>query len=102
MKRREVIKNLTVLPVSGALLASALPIGAIMPSCAAPAASKRKLFEELGLRTFINAAGTYTAMTGSLMHDEVKEAWNTSSEEFVLLDEVQDKVGEKNCRNVSC
>jgi L-seryl-tRNA(Ser) seleniumtransferase len=95
MKRREVIKNLTALPVSGALLGSALPIGAIISSCSSPDAAKRNLFEELGLRTFINAAGTYTAMTGSLMHDEVKEAWNTASEEFVLLDEVQDKVGAK-------
>ena len=32
---------------------------------------KRDLFKELGVRTFINAAGTYTFMTGSLMREEV-------------------------------
>jgi L-seryl-tRNA(Ser) seleniumtransferase len=53
------------------------------------------LFKELGVRTFINAAGTLTFMTGSLMHDEVLEAINSSAKEFCLLDELQDKVGER-------
>ncbi len=34
-------------------------------------------------------------MTASLMHDEVMDAINTSSKEFIMYDEVQDKVGEK-------
>ena len=53
------------------------------------------MFAELGLRTFINAAGTYTAMTASLMPEEVMDAINSSAKEFVMLDEVQDKVGAK-------
>lgn len=56
---------------------------------------KRDLFKELGVRTFINAAGTLTYMTGSLMHDEVLEAINLTAKDFCLLDEVQDKVGER-------
>lgn len=55
----------------------------------------RELFKELGVRTFINAAGTYTAMTGSLMRPEVLEAINYSAEDFCMLDELQDKVGER-------
>lgn len=47
------------------------------------------------MRTFINAAGTLTYMTGSLMHDEVLEAIQNGAKEFCLLDEIQDKVGAK-------
>jgi L-seryl-tRNA(Ser) seleniumtransferase len=56
---------------------------------------KRDLFKEFGVRTFINAAGTLTYMTGSLMHDEVLDAINSSSKDFCMLDELQDKVGER-------
>ena len=91
MKRRDLLKYATVLPI-GAGIASSL-----IPSAAAAKATgvKRDLIKELGLRSFINAAGTYTAMTASLMHDEVIETIKEAGKHFVMLDEVQDKVGEK-------
>lgn len=92
MKRRDLIKYLSVTPVVGSVL-SALPFKSFA-SAAAPVAG-RNLIKELGIRSFINAAGTYTAMTASLMPDEVMAAINTTSKEFVMLDEVQDKVGAK-------
>ncbi|HPT20812.1 MAG TPA: hypothetical protein PLR88_02610 [Bacteroidales bacterium] len=97
MKRRDVIKNLSILPAAGVVVGSAAPFGSLMAGSAAPVAStvKRDLIKELGLRKFINAAGTYTFMTASLMQDEVVEAYNSTCKEFVLLDDVQDKVGEK-------
>ena len=95
MKRREVIKNLSVLPVAGVIIGSSFPLDSALSAPAASSAPKRDLFKELGLRKFINAAGTYTFMTGSLMPDEVVEAIASTSREFVLLDDVQDKVGEK-------
>ena len=45
------------------------------------------------MRPFINAAGTYTAMTASLMPPEVMEAINYASKHYVMLDELHDKVG---------
>ncbi|HBE40943.1 MAG TPA: selenocysteine synthase [Bacteroidales bacterium] len=90
MKRRDVIKGLAILPVAGAAFGTSSTLETMIP---APA--KRDLFKELGLRTFINAAGTYTFMTGSKMPQEVIDAIVASSKEFVLLDDVQDKVGEK-------
>ena len=90
MKRRDAIKGLTVLPVAGVALSTSFPFGTFG---AAPV--KRDLFSELGLRKFINAAGTYTFMTGSLLPDEVVEAMVAASKEYVLLDDVQDKVGER-------
>jgi len=92
MKRRDILKRLGLLPFAGGLAGSFLPSES---ATASPSPAKRNVFKELGIRTFINAAGTYTFMTGSLMQDEVVEAWESASKEFCILDEVQDKVGEK-------
>ena len=55
----------------------------------------RDYFRELGVRPFINAAGTYTAMTASLMPPEVMDAITYASRHYVMLDELHDKVGER-------
>src|SRR5688572_8706080 len=91
LNRRKLIQRLTTFPVMGSLL-STIPFTTAFASGKTP---KRDLFKELGVRTFINAAGTLTYMTGSLMHDEVLEAINLTAKDFCLLDEVQDKVGEQ-------
>ena len=57
------------------------------------AARGREYFRELGIRPFINAAGTYTAMTASLMPPEVIDAIEFASKHYVMLEELQDKVG---------
>jgi L-seryl-tRNA(Ser) seleniumtransferase len=88
MQRRDLLKNLGVLPLAGVSV-NKLDITQKELNV------KRNLFEELGVRTFINAAGTYTFMTGSLMQNEVVEAIRSTSKEFCLLDDLQDKVGEK-------
>jgi uncharacterized pyridoxal phosphate-dependent enzyme len=91
MKRRDLLKGLSTLPLVGSVIGAAVPF----ESKAVPPGTKRDLFRELGVRTFINAAGTYTFMTGSLMHEEVVDAIRSTSHEFCLLDELQDRVGEK-------
>ncbi|MBI5008442.1 MAG: hypothetical protein HZB98_02070 [Bacteroidia bacterium] len=92
MKRREAIRNLSILPVSGVVLGSAIPIESMTSALAAP---KRDIFKELGIRTFINAAGTYTAMSGCIMHDEVVETIKFSSQKYARIDDCQDAVGKK-------
>src|SRR5262245_65873539 len=85
--RRRFLEGLGTLP----LLATAAP-------AAAATNGKRRgvdYFRELGVRPFINAAGTYTAMTASLMPPEVMDAINYASKHYVMLDELHDKVGEK-------
>src|SRR5436190_23353353 len=57
--------------------------------------ARRDYFRELGVRPFINAAGTYTAMTASLMPPDVIEAIAYASRHYVMLDELHDKVGER-------
>jgi uncharacterized pyridoxal phosphate-dependent enzyme len=92
MKRRDILKGISFLPFAGGVAGSIIPTETVK---ATPKSRKRDLYKELGVRTFINAAGTYTFMTGSLMHDYVIEAIESSWQEFCLLDELQDKVGEK-------
>src|SRR5712692_6941157 len=64
--------------------------------------AQRDYFRELGVRPFINAAGTYTAMTASLMPPEVLEAINYASKHYVMLDELHDKVGERIATLLRC
>ena len=80
------------MPLLGGLFGSAVPVASAL---AAPVLAPRNLVKELGIRTFVNAAGTYTAMTGSLMEDDVVNTILAASKEFMMLDDVQTKVGEK-------
>ncbi|GAB3707703.1 aminotransferase class V-fold PLP-dependent enzyme [Spirosoma flavus] len=92
LNRRSLLKHLSAMPLVGGLFGGAVPVTTAL---AAPALAPRNLVKELGIRTFINAAGTYTAMTGSLMEDDVVNTILAASKEFMLLDDVQTKVGEK-------
>jgi L-seryl-tRNA(Ser) seleniumtransferase len=59
------------------------------------AAVKRDYFKELGVRPFINAAGTYTTLTASLMRPEVMQAIDYASKTFVRLNELHDACGRR-------
>ena len=91
MKRRDLLKYASMLPIGTGVAAGLIPT----KTFAKTPAAKRDILKELGIRTFVNAAGTYTAMTASLMHDEVVETIKQGAKKFAMLDEVQDKVGEK-------
>ena len=87
--RRRFLETAAGLPVVGSFVAArTAPLAAA--TAARPA---RDYFRDLGVRPFINAAGTYTAMTASLMPPEVMEAINYASKHYVMLDELHDKVG---------
>lgn len=53
------------------------------------------VYERLGVRTRINAKGTYTFLTGSLMPPEVSRAMEEASQHFVWLPELHEAVGKK-------
>lgn len=87
-KRRSFLEGVVGLPAAAMALFGAAPL-------AAAAVPKRNLLRELGVRPFINAAGTYTTHSGSLMRPEVMEAINDSSQYFVEVDELHDAVGKR-------
>ncbi len=71
--------------------------GMLTPSsCVAQAAAAdTNIYELLGVKPIINAAGTITTLGGSLMPPEVVAAWTAASKHFVPLLELQDRVGEQ-------
>ena len=94
MKRRDVIRILSSAPIVGGLIGS-VPFQTAIADEAEAAVPGRDLFKELGLKTFINASCVCTTLTASLMPPEVTQAISKGAEEFVLLNDVLDKVGEK-------
>lgn len=71
-------------------------ISGLMASGPALAAqARRDMLAELNVRPFINAAGTYTTHSGSLMRPEVMEAINYASQYFVEVEELHDAVGKR-------
>ena len=92
MDRRRILKNIVALPLLEGALCTSIAFGPIRK---VSEVVKDDIFQEFGLRTFINAAGNYTSMTGSIMPEEVMDVVNSSSKKYAMLDEVQDAVGEK-------
>jgi L-seryl-tRNA(Ser) seleniumtransferase len=91
--RRRFLENISALPLVGGFIGAG---GASAADAAGAAAGgSRDYFKELGIRPFINAAGTYTAMTASLMPPEVMDAINYASRQYVMLEELGEKVGER-------
>jgi D-glucosaminate-6-phosphate ammonia-lyase len=95
IKRRTALGALAGLP-SMQLLGS--------PACATAeeAVKGRDLIEELGVRSFINAAGTFTALTGSLMRPEAVAAMQVASRKYVRLEDLRDAVGKRIAELLKC
>ncbi len=62
----------------------------------------RDVIRELGVRPCINAAGTHTALTGSLMPPEVIAAMQVASRQYVRLNELHDAVGKRIAELLKC
>ena len=53
----------------------------------------QNIYAKLGIKTLINAQGTYTTLGGSLMPSEVLQAMTDAAGWFVSIPELQEKVG---------
>jgi L-seryl-tRNA(Ser) seleniumtransferase len=94
-KRRSLLRALAGLPGLGL-------IPRVSRAAAQESAQGRDLFRELGVRTFINAGGTFTALTGSLMRPEVVAAIQVASKKFVKLEDLHEAVGAKIAGLIGC
>jgi D-glucosaminate-6-phosphate ammonia-lyase len=86
-------------------LASLPGVNLLVPGARAAALDRppaRDVIQEIGVRSFINAAGTFTALTGSLMRPEVVEAMQVASRKYVNLDELHSAVGARIAELVHC
>ena len=102
INRRKLLKSITALPFVGSFVGIQELSAQTSVTKTVGTALERDFFKELGLRTFINAAGTYTSMTGCLMPKEVTDAIGYGATEYVNLDDLQDKVGERIAELLSC
>ncbi len=73
-----------------------------LPRAAAESSPARDVIRELGVRSFINAAGTFTNMTGSLMAPEVMAAMQAASRRYVRLEELHDAAGKRIAELLHC
>ncbi len=85
--RRTFLQLISQAPLVGGLFAN--------NAFATPAVKVPDYFTGLGVKPFINAAGTYTMLTASLMPPEVMEAMTYASRHYYRLGEVQDAVGKR-------
>lgn len=92
--RRTFLRRLSSAPLAGGLLSGS--------AAAATAGAGRDYLKELGLRPFINAAGTYTMMTASLMPPEVMQAMQSVSRKYVNLVALNEAVGRRLASLIGC
>jgi uncharacterized pyridoxal phosphate-dependent enzyme len=107
MKRRNLIKGLTLLPLTGTLF----PFKEIF---AAPAENNNLLldgaerfttpgeleigpniFRSIGVEPIINCRGTFTIIGGSIERPQVRAAMEAASKDFVQYDELADGIGQR-------
>jgi D-glucosaminate-6-phosphate ammonia-lyase len=93
LTRRTLLRTaLTVPMVSANLRTQSSPVAA-----AAGTASHLHsvLYARLGVKTFINAYGTLTTLSGTLMWPEVSKAMEEASKQFVQIHDLQAQVGRR-------
>jgi L-seryl-tRNA(Ser) seleniumtransferase len=91
--RRTLLRTALTLPLAPAALLT-------RPATAAPGAGiapplESALYARLGVKTFINAYGTLTTLSGSLMPPEVSKAMEEASKQFVQIHDLQAQVGRR-------
>ena len=100
-KRRSLLRVLAALPGLGLL--PRITGDAVAAAVASQETSQgRDVLRELGVRTFINAGGTFTALTGSLMKPEVVAAIQVASKKFVRIDDLHEAVGARIAALIGC
>jgi L-seryl-tRNA(Ser) seleniumtransferase len=98
LTRREVLQRGTALALPGVLAGGAASGGVPGEAVQTAAGGLRPgphIYESIGVRPLINARGTYTILSGSLMLPEVREAMVAAARHYVHLDELAEAVGRR-------
>ncbi len=107
MKRREIIKTLSAIPVAGGLMS-------VDPLLAAASQKKNvneagllanpekgalaigpQIYQSIGVEPVINCKGTFTAIGGSIELPEVRKAIDYAALNYVYIDELAMRVGKR-------
>ena len=99
MNRREIIKQLSIVPIAGSLLTSESVFGNIMGNTAPfidkPYVPGKNIYDSIGVETIINCRGTFTILGGSTERPEVIQAMESASGYFAQYDELAIGIGQR-------
>lgn len=107
MKRREVIKTLSAIPVAGGLMSldplmasatqkrTAKGAGLLSNPEEGALAPGPQIFQSIGVEPLINCMGTFTAIGGSIPLPEVQKAIEYAALNYVYIDELAMAVGKR-------
>ncbi len=96
LTRRDVLRRgggVATLAAMPALLDAAGRAAAAAPAGAAPALDAVDVYGSIGVRPLINARGTFTILSGSVMLPEVRAAIDRAARQYVHLDELTEAIG---------
>ena len=93
LTRRTLLRTALTVPVASAnLRTQSSPVAA---AAGTAAHLHSALYARLGVKTFINAYGTLTTLSGTLMSPEVSKAMEEASKQFVQIHDLQAQVGRR-------
>ncbi len=106
MKRRDVIKGLTLLPLAGGVVGSAQSANATEgagllgmlggeSAVDGPLKAGAQIYQSIGVEPVINCRGTFTIIGASTLVPEAKEAMQYAGNYYVQLDELAMGVGQR-------
>ncbi|MEP7253859.1 MAG: twin-arginine translocation signal domain-containing protein, partial [Ginsengibacter sp.] len=94
MKRRDLIKDLAMMPLAGGIVGSAFPFQSFAePALKEPTAAN--IYDSLGVQSVINGRGTVTIIGACRMLPEVEKAMKAATRHYVQLDELMEGAGKK-------
>ena len=102
MGRRKLLREGTEAIVAGGVGAYAAAVAGALPATAAVTAKGVDYYEKLGVIPFINAAGTYTILSASIMPDEVQAAVALAAKKPVNLLELHEAAGNYLAKKLRC
>src|SRR5689334_4649399 len=95
MKRRDILKGITMLPLGGAGMFPFESLQAGEPAAQGPLLPGPQIFQSIGVEPIINCMGTFTIIGGSLERQSVRAAMEAASRNFVQYDELAYAIGQR-------
>ena len=97
MKRRDILKGLSILPLGAVTVFPTKQLLAHpgIPVVKGPLVPGPLIFQSIGVEPLINCMGTYTIIGGSLERQSVRDAMDSAARNFVQYDELANGVGQR-------
>lgn len=95
MKRRDVVKGLSLFPFAGAAIGGILPRESMSKTPVGPLVAGPNIYQSIGVEPVINCVGTYTIIGGSIERPSVRAAMDAAAGYFVQYDELAIGIGQR-------